>query len=1026
MALPILTCATAWDVQKSVSLVSKTTALGDGYQQFTLLSPTPERVEWAVKSPALTKAVADSILSQLATFQGITAFLWSPDNELNIPREAFFCDKWTLTPLGINAYEIAATFTRDINSQCLAFAGNINETVIPAMLEGAINWLSTYTRDTQPLVANAQGVSVNAFHTVVGRGGYFPPSSGTSEGQVILIKALMMARKTVISAGVKTTALNLATLYSTALISYFYGEAIPTVATTQLWFPHWLVNSKEPFVSKGKLATKSINNGFFNVQVSFTNGVGTISSGTPNFGETLSDVYRVYSTDGKLLWQNVYAPVAQGTEYSVNYWVSNTQLLGTNYQVFPTSSGSSGQSPVVTAETTGKIVLNNTTFTGNAIVVYAAYIGVTIAKNTGFEAYPFWRQLLTSPQEKSHALDVSAWASEAFELMRDATGDSKWQQAYDANKYSTVIAALVANNSFLYKIDTTVTDAFSYPGTQLVISNNSSGGTATRLGDGWVQATINDGTELYPVAELQNFNASLQIDSGLTLDIDLGCSQNSIMEVFISISKDAFNFALQYTFYQPVTANVSVTKSIKPDELIQWTATSQWHPTIADSPIYTYSGGGGSTNVIRELKNIATFDRLVSTATVSQPDGGYAGIGFVMFNITNKVPPINYALSGGTAQIKVVDSASQTYLWDLPNTIGAFQTFFPTFANATTGSSQLPGDGTIQSFEIIPKGTSNFTVNVRYLGDPPNILPYPCISYKSSLVSRVNTAHTFKVGNFQGKNSLLSVLTGNPGVVPFTTNLLADANGKFQIDAWRGKPFVAYQSESMWFKWGYLDRVNQVLDFKLKSQDAYAKQNVNNTTGFFVQAYNWATFGVGAESNSINQYTYIAADPSTDWGGYAVRSVEATAKYWMQNPKDVKASTIVMRFLSAIDNFYRKNGNNIPPSNYPSVNDPYYNYINIHDSFLLCRAALYANIAGGNASVTFRVLKKSLDMMTSEYTPSGNMAGTFSNSQPSFTLSSQNYKEMYGFWVGESIITMSELLLNKNLITYPSCSTSLI
>ena len=100
MTLPILTCATAWDVQKNVALASKTTSLGDGYQQFGLMSLNAERVDWSVKSPALTKVVADSILSQLATFQGITAFLWSPDNGVNIPREAFFCDKWTLTPLG--------------------------------------------------------------------------------------------------------------------------------------------------------------------------------------------------------------------------------------------------------------------------------------------------------------------------------------------------------------------------------------------------------------------------------------------------------------------------------------------------------------------------------------------------------------------------------------------------------------------------------------------------------------------------------------------------------------------------------------------------------------------------------------------------------------------------------------------------------------------------------------------------------------------------------------------------------------
>lgn len=1021
MAQPLLLLPQSWETQRTIKLAVKSTVLGDGYSQDMLIGTQPEIVEWKVKSPALTKVQSDLALSNLKTFSGVQAFSWSPDNGATIPLEPFYCYKWSVNPLGPDAYEISGTFIRDTEGQCISFAQFLDTTALLTMAEGGINFLDTYTRDTQPSVANAQGVTVNAFQTVPGRGGYFPPSSGTSEGQVLLIDAILKTRKLDISGVAKTTALNLATTYANALVTYFYQEAIPAIPTANLWLPHWLINSKEPFTSKGKVAPngKFLNNGFFGVQVSFSNGIGTISYGSPNFGAELSDVYQIYTPNGKLLWQNVYSPLYSGTKYLINYWVSNIQLKGSNYRIYPNTGSSSGQSPLFTTESAGKIVLNDLSLTGNLIVIYSSYVGPTIAKNEGFEAFPMWRKLGSSPKEKNHALDVSAWLDNAYTELFDATNNAQWNLAKAANKHSTVLAAQIANSSYLFKKDLTTNDPFSYPGTQLIVSNNTAGGTATRLVDGWVEATINAGPQQYPVAELQNFSVALQMEQGVTLDVELSCSQDTILEIYLSTAKSAFDFTKNYTFFLPVSAGVNYTRSIQPQELIRWTNNTQWHPTIADNPIYSYFSAASAT-IIRELKNINGFDRLVSTATLIQNIGGYVGIGFIMSNLGNTIPRIYYAKTGSTAQLKVTDSNGVEHFFELPSTpdINTFQEATFTLVGA---------DGVINDIQIVPVAgaNSNFTVSIWYMGSAPEILPYPVITYKGVIASRVVGAHTFKVGNIQGLNSPLNVLKSSPGVIPFTANLLQDANGKYQTDAYRGMvPMPGYQSPDMWQKWGYADRAQQVLNFLLEAQDEYTDQSLSNTVGPFAPGYVWPSWENGVGGN-FNTWTWDTVDPNAQWGGYQHRALLATAEYWHRVPRDTKAQTIVMRFLGYIDKFYRSTASNQPPTNYPEFLDPTSNYVSIQESAMIARAALLANLSGGNPSITFRVLKKSIEFMQAEYVATGNMAGSFSTSQPTFTTNSQTYKEYFPFWHAECLLACHDIITLKDQITYPTCSTIL-
>lgn len=86
---------------------------------------------------------------------------------------------------------------------------------------------------------------------------------------------------------------------------------------------------------------------------------------------------------------------------------------------------------------------------------------------------------------------------------------------------------------------------------------------------------------------------------------------------------------------------------------------------------------------------------------------------------------------------------------------------------------------------------------------------------------------------------------------------------------------------------------------------------------------------------------------------------------------------------------------------------------------------MYANLAGGTRSITFRVLKRSIAFMNTQYVASGTMAGSWAAGQPTFIEGSVTYREYFLFWHGEIITTLALLLKNKNAISYPSCSTLL-
>lgn len=387
--LPTLTLSPAWEVSTPSEIPYDEVDLGNGYR--SRVSMTLDiTTNWNIRRLGLTTAEKDQLVSELSLYTGVDAFLWSPHPDM--PAKAYFCQSWDVTPLSPDNWQISAVFEEDRLGGNSEFADLLNEQDINAMLVGSLQWLQTYTRDVLPLAANSQYITVNAFHNVLGRGGYFPGSAGTTEGQAALGRACMEAFFVTDDVAWK----NYAIAIGDALIDFYYNDPVPDAGDefNTIWLSHWLINVKEAFVSRGPQATVDpLNYGDFEREINFTSGVGVIPSGAPANGDLLAVLYKVYSTDGTLLWQNVNSPLVEGTEYAFDYYVSNFQLKGQNYKIYPDTEASGGTPPTPTAEVAGAIVLS-TAFTGTAKVVYSTYTGPTIAIGELFEPYPMWRPLL--------------------------------------------------------------------------------------------------------------------------------------------------------------------------------------------------------------------------------------------------------------------------------------------------------------------------------------------------------------------------------------------------------------------------------------------------------------------------------------------------------------------------------------------------------------------------------------------------------------------------------------------------------
>ena len=109
MANPTLVLETVLTTPHTVTFPIKSTALGDGYEQFGGLGKKESLTNYSVTSKYLPLIESDSLINQLKNWAGIQAFYWTADASTRAPK-LFVCKQWELKLIDQFTRQLSGTF----------------------------------------------------------------------------------------------------------------------------------------------------------------------------------------------------------------------------------------------------------------------------------------------------------------------------------------------------------------------------------------------------------------------------------------------------------------------------------------------------------------------------------------------------------------------------------------------------------------------------------------------------------------------------------------------------------------------------------------------------------------------------------------------------------------------------------------------------------------------------------------------------------------------------------------------------
>lgn len=255
--------------------------------------------------------------------------------------------------------------------------------------------LSRIEHNTSCMI-NENYLIANAFHDEIGRQGYFPSESGTSEGQFLMIRAACQAYVASNNNDWLVLAQNMASAAET-----LFQIPPPSSGSGILYLPHWLFNVRKPIQMQSSILAYRLV-----LTKSGSDWTGNIESGPGGYGDLVNTVFgAIEQYQAFYTWENPYASV-QGTGYGApsSFTVS-----------------SSGCSCTWTDAALGSP-------SGSTFVVYVRYkieAGPMLAVGENMEAWPHWRR--TEPGEIDCAVDTLSWSWSAYDLLYKITSDTDYQ-----------------------------------------------------------------------------------------------------------------------------------------------------------------------------------------------------------------------------------------------------------------------------------------------------------------------------------------------------------------------------------------------------------------------------------------------------------------------------------------------------------------------------------------------------------------------------------------------------------------------
>lgn len=299
----------------------------------------------------------------------------------------------------------------------------------------------------------------------------------------------------------------------------------------------------------------------------------------------------------------------------------------------------------------------------------------------------------------------------------------------------------------------------------------------------------------------------------------------------------------------------------------------------------------------------------------------------------------------------------------------------------------------------------------------------------ASLLDKNPKAHTLKVGN-------VSLADGERrdiryyGTLPFSLMIGGPSRSRLASIPFRGPYIAGYQSGTPYVDSGDFEKLDQMLDFMLRSQAEFRARSPAALLGPFMHIFLPACWD-SEQYGQLDTWVWDGPDGNPAWQGWQYRAFDAMGRTWAQAVKVGvrestldKLQTISTRFLTWIHGVIVKNpksysipsdwkpagwsqGSPLAPDRYL---DPHGNALDAHDLALVLKGAIYSALAGADRTMCKAVIARCMQSLA--------LAQVHGEADPmrgSFCLNPSDF-EVYSFHQGEIMDALALALENQDLL----------
>lgn len=914
-----------------------------------------------------------------------------------------------------------------------------NSNVINALslIEGHHKFIERNTGETNDsstdlfLVNNEKVVSNNRHFIAWSQMEAQPNGDATTESQSLMILGYCYAYL----ATKAQKYLDAAEAYFNATITYFYkNQPIPT--TPSRYICNWIVNGKEPIASNWAIdSVYPTHSGFKGVELSYTNGLTQVPSGSPYYGEYLDKA--TFAFVGALGWDAINATVYalkddgttdwdnSGEEYDVD-WIIDWEGKKIDY------NGDVLEENLPSAQY-GSIQLKDTTINGSYKTNFAARLseengGYTIGRNDVQHNRPLHVPLLGDVTQMGNAADAEQWFADCAYLLWKITNGSKYKSVYDCVVYNVnAYCGIDAQDKFFRQsvyATTPFTDGisydFTYPSDLDIVYGRDS--------NGYITIAMAESAQVSLEQQAVWFRVNQQSQIRTTFG-GLGSSNGDVVrcqiQLAMSLDKQDSNPTIYGVSLQSSNSLTPTTIDISLDSLCNLYKSDGTTPYIIadDRAITVYS----NCSYTIDFENNVSDTRSAAVANATFPDGG-AGFIIGFWLQTGEVSVINSITyrSDADFDLRITDTDGWYWYWVLPATNNEWSTVTLLSTNLTLSSYQpnhpsdpsptAPNYTTVSQLTIYLDDDSLTDKHFSYycVNDiPPQYTLDDGYTLKYRVTLSCDEAFNAVLGDCTVIGFRDDSLLYTPGCVPYS-NIYVE--GSMQFDGWHGMPYPGYQYPFMFchtLDSSTITKLGNMIDFLYDSQQWYNSQF--SILGPVASAFIWDRWD-NYKYGPANTWTMYNWGTDEAWAGYQPRAFFGAARAWYELV--ITGQTVPQKLIDFCNNWITflqaflpanqgRTPTEFPPTSGPTAPDGDFTG---HMTGLFLAGCCHSALAGSTVVGLDKLIEDIFKLLSSNYYSEGDYTIMDGGWSPDVAGGMA-----YGFWSGEILRGLGSYILYHEL-----------